>query len=104
MSPGKEATVDAVLGLIGVERVQRRYDRQGSLCCGLAATMFNPQLVPVVRQRNLDDALAAGAQAMCYLCPMCRRGLADDARAHGLPGHHIIELVRMVLGEVPIPS
>jgi Fe-S oxidoreductase len=104
MSPGKEEAVDAVLGLIGVERVQRRYDRESSLCCGLAATMFNPQLVPVIRQRNLDDALAAGAEAMCYLCPMCRRGLADDARVHGLAGYQIIELVRMALGEVPVPS
>jgi Fe-S oxidoreductase len=104
MSPGKEDAVDAVLGLIGVERVQRRYDRDNSLCCGLAATMFNPQIAPAVRQRNLDDALEAGAQAMCYLCPMCRRGLADDARAHGLAGYHITELVRMALGEVPAPS
>jgi Fe-S oxidoreductase len=104
MSPAKEDAVDAVLGLIGVERVQRRYDREGSLCCGLAATMFNPQIAPVIRQRNLDDALDAGAEAMCYLCPMCRRGLADDARARGLAGHHIIELVRMALGELPVPG
>jgi Fe-S oxidoreductase len=104
MSPGKEEAVDAVLGLIGVERVQRRYDRESSLCCGLAATMFNPQVAPAIRQRNLDDALAAGAQAMCYLCPMCRRGLADDASARGLAGHHIIELVRMALGELPVPG
>ena len=104
MSPGKEEAVDAVLGLIGVERVQRRYDRESSLCCGLAATMFNPPVAPVVRQRNLDDALAAGAEAMCYLCPMCRRGLTDDARAYGLAGYQIIELVRMALGEVPVPS
>jgi len=104
MSPGKEEAVDAVLALIGVERVQRRYDRESSLCCGLPATMFNPQLAPAIRRRNLDDGLAAGAQAMCYLCPVCRRGLADDVRAHGLAGHHIIELARMALGELPAPA
>jgi Fe-S oxidoreductase len=104
MSPGKEDAVDAVLGLIGVKRVERQYDREGCLCCGLAATMFNPQIAPVIRQRNLDDALAAGAEAMCYLCPMCRRGLADDVRRYGLAGYHIIELVRMALGELPAPS
>jgi len=102
MSPGKEDAVDAVLGLIGVERVQRRYDREDCLCCGLPATFSNPQQAPVIRRRNLDDALAAGAQAMCYLCPMCRRGLADDVQAHGLAGYHIIELVRMALGELPV--
>ncbi len=104
MSPGKEEAVDAVLGLIGVERVERRYDREGCLCCGLPATMFNPELAPAIRERNLGDALAAGAQAMCYLCPVCRRGLADDARARGLAGYHIIELVRMALGELPAPA
>ena len=103
MSPGKEAAVDAVLDLIGVERVQRRYDRENCLCCGLVVGMFNPELGPVIRQRNLDDARDAGAQAMCYLCPMCRRGLADDARARGLDNYHIIELVRMAFGELPQP-
>jgi len=67
---------------------------------GEAAT---PQ-APAIRRRNLDDALKAGAQAMCYLCPMCRRGLADAARDRGLDGYHIVELARMALGELPVPS
>jgi Fe-S oxidoreductase len=104
LSPKKEGAVDAVLDLIGVERVQRRYDRDNSLCCGLAVTAFNPDAAPLVRQRNLDDAQAAGAEALCYLCPMCRRGLAEDAEARGLGGYHIIELARMALGELPAPA
>jgi Fe-S oxidoreductase len=104
MSPGKEDAVDAVLNLIGVERVQRRYDRENCLCCGLAAATFNRQQAPEIRRWNLDDALEAGAQAMCYLCPMCRRGLADAARDRGLAGYHIVELARMALGELPVPS
>jgi Fe-S oxidoreductase len=104
MSPGKEDAVDAILELIGVERVKRRYDREDCLCCGLAVTMFNPRQTPVIRRRNLDDAQEAGAQAICYLCPMCRRGLADDARHRGLAGYHIIELARMALGELPVPA
>ena len=104
LSPGKEHAVNAVLDLIGVERVQRRYDRENCLCCGLTAAMFKPHQAPVIRQRNLDDAQAAGAQAMCYLCPMCTRGLGDDARARGLAGYHIVELTRMALGELPVPA
>jgi Fe-S oxidoreductase len=104
LSPGKEHAVDAVLNLIGVERVERRYDREHCLCCGLTAAMFTPQKAPAIRQRNLDDALAAGAQAMCYLCPMCTRGLADHAQARGLAGYHIVELTRMALGELPLPA
>jgi len=104
LSPLKEAAVDAVLRLIGVERVERRYDRDNALCCSLAVTAFNPEQAPRVRQRNLDDAQAAGAQALCYLCPMCHRGLGEDAQARGLGGYHIIELARMALGELPAPS
>lgn len=104
LSPEKEKSVDAVLDLIGVERVQRRYDREDCLCCGLAASAFNPDRVPSIRQRNLDDAIAAGARAICYLCPMCRRGLGDAARARDLGGHHIVELVRMALGELARPT
>jgi Fe-S oxidoreductase len=104
MSPGKEDAVDAVLNLIGVARVQRRYDRENCLCCGLAAATFNPQQAPDIRQLALNDALDAGAQAICYLCPMCRGGLADDARHRGLAGYHIVELARMALGELPVPG
>jgi len=104
MSPGKEDSVDAVLDLIGVERLQRRYDRENSLCCSLMVTTFDPERAAAIRQRNLDDALDVGAQALCFLCPMCSRGLADDAGARGLTGYHIIELTRMALGELPTPA
>jgi Fe-S oxidoreductase len=104
MSPGKEESVDAVLELIGVERVQRRYDRENSLCCSLTVNTLHPERAAPIRQRNLEDALSAGAEALCFLCPMCSRGLAGDAGARGLAGYHIIELVRMALGELPTPA
>jgi len=40
---------------------------------------------------------------MCYLCPMCRRVLSHDAESKGLANYHIIELVRMSLGELAVP-
>ncbi len=104
LSPGKEKSVDAVFDLIGVERLQRRYDRENSLCCSLAVSTRDPERAAAIRQRNVDDALKAGAQALCFLCPMCSRGLGDDAGARGLAGYHIIELARMALGELPAPA
>ena len=104
LSPEKEKAVDAVLDLIGVERVPRRYDREDCLCCGLLVKMFDEERAAATRQRNLDDALSAGAQAICYLCPMCRRGLAEEAETRGLAGYHIIELTRMAFGELPTPA
>jgi Fe-S oxidoreductase len=103
LSPGKEPAVDAVLQRIGVERVQRRYDRDNALCCSGAIAQFDAERAASIRARNLDDAREAGAEAMCYLCPVCRGVLAPDAQARGLGGYHIIELVRMSLGELPRP-
>jgi Fe-S oxidoreductase len=103
LSPGKESAVDAVLQQIGVERVERQYDREGALCCSGAVAAFDAQRARGIRTRNLDDAQAAGAEAMCYLCPMCRGVLTPDAQERGLGGHHVIELVRMALGESPRP-
>jgi len=103
LSPGKEEALDAVFQRLGVERVERRYDREGALCCSGAVSFLQPQMAADVRARNLDDAQEAGAKAMCYLCPMCRRTLTPDAQARGLGNYHVIELVRMALGELPAP-
>jgi ferredoxin len=103
LSPAKEPALDAVLQRIGVERVERRYDRENALCCSGAVAQFDPERAATIRAWNLDDAQAAGAEAMCYLCPVCRGTLAADAQARGLAGYHIIELARMSLGELPPP-
>jgi Fe-S oxidoreductase len=104
LSPRKEEALDGIFRLIGVERVERRYDREGALCCSGAVSFLQPQVAADVRARNLDDAQGAGAQAMCYLCPVCRRTLTPDAQARGLGNYHVIELVRMALGELPAPQ
>jgi Fe-S oxidoreductase len=100
LSPGKEEAVDAILERIGVERVERQYDRENALCCSGALTALKPAGAPALRARNLDDAQTAGAEAMCHLCPMCRTTMSQDAQARGLANYHIIELVRMALGEL----
>ena len=104
LSPGKEEALDTVFQRLGVERVERRYDREGALCCSGAVSFLQPQMAADVRARNLDDVQEAGAQAMCYLCPMCRLTLTPDAEARGLGNYHVIELVRMALGELPAPQ
>jgi len=103
LSPGKEEALDAVFQRLGIERVVRRYDREGALCCSGAVSFLQPEMAAGVRARNLDDAQEAAAQAMCYLCPMCRQTLTPDAQTRGLGNYHIIELVRMALGELPAP-
>lgn len=103
LSPGKEPALDAIFELIGVERVERRYDRENALCCSGAIAQWDGERAAGIRARNLDDAKGAGAQAMAYLCPMCRRLLAADAASRGMANYHIIELARMSLGELDRP-
>jgi Fe-S oxidoreductase len=103
LSPAKEPAIDAIFELIGVERVERRYDREDALCCSGAIAQFDAERAAALRARNLEDAKAAGAQAMAYLCPMCRRVLSPDAESRGLANYHVIELVRMSLGEPAAP-
>jgi Fe-S oxidoreductase len=103
LSPDKEPAVDAVLELVGVDRVKRRYDREDALCCSGAIAQWDGERAAGIRARNLEDAKAAGAQAMAYLCPMCRRVLSADAESKGLANYHIIELARMSLGELHAP-
>jgi Fe-S oxidoreductase len=103
LSPAKEPALDAIFKLIGVERVERRYDRENALCCSGAIIQWDEKRAAAIRARNLEDAQAAGAQAMCYLCPICRRVLSADAESRGLANYHIIELARMSLGEVEAP-
>jgi Fe-S oxidoreductase len=104
LSPAKEAAVDAIMERIGVERVKRQYDRENALCCSGVMAVLQPEAAPALRARNLDDAQTAGAEAMCYLCPVCRSTMAQDVQARGLGSFHIIELVRMALGELPAPT
>ena len=102
-SPGKEGAIDEIFELIGVERVKREYDRDNCLCCALALQLLAPDKARALRDRNLIDAERAGARFLCYLCPMCRRGLETGAQERGMGGYHIIELARMALGEIPAP-
>jgi len=88
--------------LIGVERVERKYDRVSALCCGgVMAVMLNlgKEESHKWRMKNLMDAKEAGAEAMVFLCPLCVLSLRSRAKAQGLEPYIISNLVRLALGE-----
>ncbi|MFX1470426.1 MAG: heterodisulfide reductase-related iron-sulfur binding cluster, partial [Promethearchaeota archaeon] len=98
----KDPILDELFELIGVERVNRKYDRENALCCGNAqAGMVNVSKEVEVewRMKNILDAKEAGAEAMVFLCPMCILGLRSRAKAQGLEPYIISNLVRLALGE-----
>ena len=51
----------------------------------------------VIKQKNIDDARSAGADAMVFLCPMCYLNLRKLVRDGGMEPILITELCRRAL-------
>lgn len=100
-TPWKDGQLDELFRLIGVERVEREYDRLYALCCGSPMVPRDRQKAMEIRKRNVDDAVEHEAQAMAYLCPLCVLNLRKVAGAAGLENYHLIELVNRALGATP---
>ncbi|NPU84201.1 MAG: (Fe-S)-binding protein [Syntrophaceae bacterium] len=100
-TPGKEAYLDEIFALIGVERVARKYDREEALCCGQAMKGFmqRGEKYPGYQTLNIEDAKAHGASAMAFLCPMCLDALKKTCREAGLEMYMVSDLCRLALGE-----
>jgi Fe-S oxidoreductase len=103
-TPEKDAFLDMIFDLIGVKRVARVYDRENSLCCTAAFVRVYPDKAKEFQRLNLDDAQAAGADAMVTLCPMCDRVLKRPTGERGFEKIYITDLCRMALGEKPLPK
>ncbi len=100
-TPAKEPLLDNIFSLIGVERVERTYDRKNALCCGQALKGFmqRGEKYPDYTTRNIEDAKKNGAAAMAFLCPMCLDAMGKSCRAEGLETWMISDLCRIALGE-----
>ena len=103
-TPEKEPMLDELFELIGVQRVARRYDREDALCCGAAVWYMNRERSIRIRDMNLTDAKAHGAEAMVFLCPHCYWFLSRPCQERDLASIFITDLCRMALGEVPFSS
>lgn len=103
-TPAKDAFLDEIFQIIGVERVARRYDREDALCCTFPFLRVYPDLAREIQAKNIDDALAFGADALVTLCPMCDRVLRKPSAAKGLTKIYVTDLCRMAMGEIPFPA
>lgn len=96
-TPWKDEQLDELFSLIGVERVAREYDRISALCCGSPVMPRDRDRALRIKERNIEDAVAHGAESMAYLCPLCVLNLRKVASAAGIDNYHIIDLVNMAL-------
>jgi len=103
-TPEKDVFLDEIFQLIGVERVKRRYDRETALCCTGPLINVNRERAIQIQTKNIEDAIASGADALVTLCPMCDRVLRRPTSERGLNKIYITDLCRMALGEGAFPG
>ena len=102
--PEQNVWLDEIFGLIGVQRVPRRYEGVDALCCGGPALFVNRELGMKMQNDNIRDALDSNAEALITICPMCDTVLKGETTKAGLPQIFITDLCRMALGEVAWPA
>ena len=102
--PEYDAFLDEILELVGVERPDRKYEREDALCCSAPLIYTSRELAVDIQKKNFEDAIAHGADAIVTSCPVCDRVLRRPSGQFGLPKIFITELCRIALGEKPWPQ
>ena len=98
--PEVDEWVDKICNLIGIERVEREYDRENALCCGgIFATLGKKALVRKTQNDNINDMIEHGAEACVYNCSMCKESLGSKVERKGLKNYILSDLCRLALGE-----
>jgi Fe-S oxidoreductase len=103
--PETDHYVDDIFSLLGVERVDRTYDRQNALCCsGLVRINMGLQgrdMAADNQSKNIEDMLQAGVEHCVFNCPYCYLALSEKVAAKGVKPIHMIDLCKLALGEEP---
>jgi Fe-S oxidoreductase len=98
--PEVDEFVDKICELIGVERADRKYDRENALCCGASLPMYGKKkLMREVQNKQVKDMLDNGAEVCFYNCPMCMDGMGSKVERKGIKNYLLTDLCRMALGE-----
>ena len=100
LCPETDHYVDDIFALLGVERAERKYDKESALCCAEIFRMEKgPALADDVQKRNIDDMVKSGAEWCVFNCPACWDSLAHKVVRQGIKPIHIIDLCKLAIGE-----
>ena len=98
--PEIDEWVDKICELIGVERVNRTYDRENAVCCaGILGVFGKTKLQRVTQNKNIKDMLDYGAEVCVYNCQMCLESLGSKVSRKGIKNYILSDLCRLALGE-----
>ncbi len=102
LSPHIDKVLDRLLELIGIERAEREFDRENSLCCGAAFEFQGRKdFAKAIQKENVQDMLSSGAEYVIFNCPMCYITLKKSVENVGLKPLMVSELCKMAIGEKP---
>ncbi len=94
--------LDKIFVLMGVERVEREYDRENALCCGAAFVLQRREdLAEEFKRKNVEDIVSSGAEMAVFNCPMCYQTLGRSLAARGVTPIMVSELCKLAIGEEP---
>jgi Fe-S oxidoreductase len=108
----KNALIEELFDLLGVKRVERRYDFDNRLCCGAQGyfglltgdTMKDSDWSDKQVEQNIEDAKDAGAKYMVTTCPYCFAAIASAAKTAGITPIQIEGLASLALFNEPLPE
>jgi len=104
LTPETDDMIDDFFSLIGIERVDRKYDRKGALCCGGIVRGFGQESRgKEIQGMNLKDAMEHGVDAIAYLCPMCGFSLKGICKKNNLRCISLFDFFLMALNEISFP-
>uniref|UniRef100_A0A7J2TIA7 (Fe-S)-binding protein n=1 Tax=Archaeoglobus fulgidus TaxID=2234 RepID=A0A7J2TIA7_ARCFL len=100
LTPEKEHYLDKIFDLIGVERVERKYDRENALCCGgIIRALQKYDLFVDVQKRNVEDMIKAKAEYCVFNCPACYSSLSERVTKAGIKPIMLHELCKLALSK-----
>jgi Fe-S oxidoreductase len=85
----------------GLNLVEMERNREFAWCCGAGGGVIDayPEFAQWSANERIEEAKAAGAEAIVTACPWCERNLTDAARANGsnVKIYDIIELLKQAM-------
>lgn len=102
-NPETDRILDRIFELIGVERVEREYDRERAICCGgLFFLEKRSEKAEELQKKILEDISSTNATHVVFNCPFCYTALAEKVRTAGKTPIMVSELCKMAIGEEPV--
>lgn len=90
-----------IKALPGVNLIEMRSNRNGSMCCGAGGGLksLNPDLALKIASSRIQQALPLDVKYLVSTCPFCKRNLADAQEAQKYP-IEVIDLAELVVARL----